>query len=52
MALPTMAPARIPPKIPAPTAQPTQPAFAGAGAAKDARPTLAAVAAATSNLCI
>jgi len=35
MAVPTMAPARMPPKIPAPTTQPTQPAFAGAGAAKD-----------------
>jgi hypothetical protein len=42
----------MPPKTPAPTEQPRQPAFAGAGAAKDARPTLAAAAAATSDLCI
>jgi hypothetical protein len=32
MALPIIAPAARPPRIPAPTAQPTQSAFAGAGA--------------------
>src|SRR6516162_8745214 len=52
MALPIMAPAATPPRIPAPTAQPTQSAFAGAGAATAAKPNAAAAARPTSDLCM
>src|SRR5262249_44941247 len=50
MALPIMAPAATPPRIPAPTAQPTQSAFAGAGAATAAKPNAAAGGGPTSDL--
>src|SRR5215469_2604985 len=50
MALPIMAPAATPPRIPAPTAQPTQSAFAGAATA--AKPNAAAAARPTSDLCM
>src|SRR6516225_8375617 len=52
MALPIIAPAATPPMIPAPTAQPQQPAFAGAGAATAAKPNAAAAARPTSDLCM
>ena len=44
LALPMIAPAATPPRTPAPTAQPKQPAFAGAGAASAASPMPAAAA--------
>jgi hypothetical protein len=52
MALPMMAPAATPPRMPAPTAQPTQSAFAGAGAIIAAMAMPAAPPSAMSDLCM
>jgi hypothetical protein len=52
MALPIIAPAATPPRIPAPTAQPTQSAFAGAGAIIAAMAMPAAPTDAMSDLCM
>jgi hypothetical protein len=52
MALPIIAPAATPPRMPAPTAQPTQSAFAGAGAIIAAMAMPAAPTDAMSDLCM
>jgi hypothetical protein len=52
MALPMIAPAATPPRTPAPTAQPKQPAFAVLGADIDARPMPVAAASPMSDLCM
>jgi hypothetical protein len=52
MALPIRAPAATPPRMPAPTAQPTQSAFAGAGAIIAAMAMPTALTDAMSNLCM
>src|SRR5579883_3584521 len=52
MALPMMAPAATPPITPAPTAQPKQPALAGAGAANALSAMPAAAASPMTDLCM
>jgi hypothetical protein len=52
MALPMIAPAATPPRTPAPTAQPTQYAFAVLGTANEARPMPVAATMPMSDLCM
>src|SRR5689334_9703003 len=52
MALPIIAPATAPPRMPAPTAQPTHSALAGTGATMTAMPIPAAPTSAMNDLCM